>query len=216
MPTSVKKGRFIVVEGLEGAGKSTAVDSVVQFLASHDITCIQTREPGGTKIGECLRHIIKSGLDGDILVPRAELLLIYAARLQLLEQVIRPALKAGTWVVTDRFELSTFAYQGGGRQLDTAMIETLSTFCLQGLKPDQVFFLDIMPEQGLMRAKARGEIDKIEQESCAFFSRVYHTYHERLAMMQHVKVISASLSLEQVREHIHTTLEQMIHEHITE
>jgi dTMP kinase len=214
MPESNKKGRFIVIEGLEGAGKSTAVDNVIQFLESHEIPCIKTREPGGTKIGECLRNLIKSGLDGETLFSRAELLLIYAARLQLLEQVVRPALKAGTWVVTDRFELSTFAYQGGGRQLDMAMIEELSAFCLQGLKPDQVFFLDILPEQGLMRAKARGEMDKIEQESRAFFSRVYHTYHERLAMMQHVKIIPATLSIEQVREQMHATLAQMIHETI--
>ncbi len=208
------KGRFFVVEGLEGAGKSTVVTEIIQFLSAHSIPCIKTREPGGTKIGECLRNLIKAGLDGETLEPQAELLLLYAARTQLVEQVIRPALQAGTWVICDRFELSTFAYQGGGRQLDIEMIETLSQLCLHGFKPDHTIFLEIMPESGLARAKTRGEIDKIEQESRAFFSRVYHTYHERLAAMQHVTMIQAALPLEKVIEQVHAVLKPMIPENV--
>ncbi|OGV25411.1 MAG: dTMP kinase [Legionellales bacterium RIFCSPHIGHO2_12_FULL_37_14] len=207
----VKKGKFIVVEGLEGAGKSTVVESASAFLHQHGIRCIKTREPGGTKIGENLRHIIKSGIDNETLVARAELLLIYAARVQLLDTIIKPALESGTWVISDRFELSTFAYQGGGRQLDKSIIQEISQFCLQGFKPDQTLFLDIMPEQGLKRAKQRGEeIDKIEQESRAFFSRVYHAYHECISALPNVDIISATLPIDEVLQAVHKALAQTL------
>lgn len=209
-----KKGKFIVVEGLEGAGKSTIVTCIVDFLQAHGISCLKTREPGGTKIGENLRQIIKTGIDDESLVARAELLLIYAARVQLLETVIKPALLAGTWVISDRFELSTFAYQGGGRQIDKDIIKEISHFCLQGFKPHQTLFLDIMPEQGLKRVRERGEeIDKIEHESCAFFSRVYHAYHECIANMSNVSVISAILPLEKVMQETHHALSSLLNIH---
>ncbi len=192
------KGRFLVVEGLEGAGKSSTVQCMVDYLTQAQIPFIQTREPGGTQIGETLRTLIKSGLDGERLYPQSELLLIYASRVQLVEQVIRPALNEGTWVICDRFELSTYAYQGGGRQIDTSTIDMLSAFCLHGLKPDLLFYLDIMPEMGLSRAKLRGEFDHIERESQAFFSRVYHMYHERLSAMHYARRIDATLPLEKV------------------
>lgn len=209
-----KKGKFIVVEGLEGAGKSTIVTCIVDFLQAHGISCLKTREPGGTKIGENLRQIIKTGIDDESLVARAELLLIYAARVQLLETVIKPALLVGTWVISDRFELSTFAYQGGGRQIDKDIIKEISQFCLQGFKPHQTLFLDIMPEQGLKRVHERGEeIDKIEHESCAFFSRVYHAYHECIANMSNVSVISAILPLEKVMQETHNALSSLLNIH---
>lgn len=209
-----KKGKFIVVEGLEGAGKSTIVTGVVDFLKAHGISCLKTREPGGTKIGENLRQIIKTGIDNESLVARAELLLIYAARVQLLETVIKPALEAGTWVVSDRFELSTFAYQGGGRQIDRTIIQEISQFCLQGFKPHKTLFLDIMPEQGLKRARERGEeIDKIEHESCAFFSRVYHAYHEYIAKSSNINIISATLPLNQVMQEVHSVLSSILNIH---
>lgn len=112
-----KKGRFIVIEGLEGAGKSTAVQGLYDWLQSRHIPCIQTREPGGTQIGECLRKLIKSGLNEEKLYVQSELLLLYAARVQLVEQVIQPALQAGKWVVADRFDLSSYAYQGGAGEV---------------------------------------------------------------------------------------------------
>lgn len=106
-------GKLIVIEGLEGAGKSTAVNLVVELLSQKKISTITTREPGGTKIGEILRSIIKNPEYNNVLDDRSELLLLYAARIQLIEQVIKPALNAGQWVIADRFELSTLAYQGG-------------------------------------------------------------------------------------------------------
>lgn len=194
------QGRFIVVEGLEGAGKSSVVEALVENIKSRGKSCIQTREPGGTQIGEVIRGLIKSGCADERLLPESELLLLYAARMQLLHQVIQPALASGTWVVSDRFELSTYAYQGGGRQLDTEMIDRLSVFCLKGFKADCIFFLDIMPEQGLIRASSRGQLDHIETESKTFFSRVYHAYQSRIALMPEVIRIDAGQSLPQVME----------------
>lgn len=123
---SLKTGKLIVIEGLEGAGKSTAVATVADLLTQAGIKTITTREPGGTEVGEQLRSIIKNPKYKDILDDKSELLLLYTARVQLLEEVIKPALQ-GTWVIADRFELSTMAYQGGGRGLSQAMIH-LSEF----------------------------------------------------------------------------------------
>jgi dTMP kinase len=188
------RGRFIVIEGLEGAGKSTAVQGLSDWLGKQGIPVVQTREPGGTRIGECLRSLIKIGLDEERLCVQSELLLMYAARTQLVDQVIRPALAAGQWVISDRFDLSSYAYQGGGRQIDLQMIDALSSFCLQGLVPDRLFFLNISPEQGLARVKSRGApTDHIEQESLAFFRRVYQGYQERLALMPWAVQIDACL-----------------------
>jgi len=112
---NINKGHCIVVEGLEGAGKSSAINAIKQFLENLKLKVVLTREPGGTRVGETIRHLIKEKTVAEPLQPRAELLLMYASRVQLLENIIKPALKLGSWVVADRFELSTWAYQGGGR-----------------------------------------------------------------------------------------------------
>lgn len=201
-----KQGKFIVVEGLEGAGKSTALALIQQELINRGIDVITTREPGGTEIGEGVRQWIKSRALREPLDSRAELLLVYASRIQLIEHVIRPALSQGTWVLADRFELSTFAYQGGGRQLDKKMITHLSAFCVGALQPNLTLFLDIPPEIGLKRAMKRGKIDRMEKESMHFFKRVYDTYHEQLARMKNVAIIDASMPLKQVHEAIYDAL----------
>ena len=209
----VKLGRFIVVEGLEGAGKSTVVNIMMQYLKQHNIPTLSTREPGGTKIGEALRQLIKHGLEGETLVPRAELLLMYAARVQLVETTIRPSLAQGTWIIADRFEWSTYAYQGGGRRIDAQVIQTISQAALQGFEPDNTVYLDIAPEQGLMRAKARGEIDLIEQESLDFFHRVAQVYHEKIRNTQQVTVLDAAQSLPWMRDQIEHLLQSLMHHH---
>ncbi|MDX2345856.1 MAG: dTMP kinase, partial [Legionella sp.] len=114
-------GQFIILEGLEGAGKSTALTTIKRFLAPYVPELITTREPGGTHVGETVRELIKHAPDAEPLEAHAELLLFYAARVQLIEQVIKPALARGAWVLADRFELSTWAYQGGGRELNQQM-----------------------------------------------------------------------------------------------
>ena len=200
------KGHFIVIEGLEGAGKSTALHTIKRLLGDHVPEIITTREPGGTRVGEVARHLIKEPTPDEILDARAELLLLYASRVQLVEQVIKPALARGCWVIGDRFELSTWAYQGGGRKLDREMIGHLSSFCLQNFKPDLTIFLDISPELGLKRALKRGKADRIEQESLNFFQNVYRSYHEQLKKMNNVAIIDASLPLPAVQNTIRQVL----------
>jgi dTMP kinase len=203
------KGRFIVVEGLEGAGKSTAISTIKRYLANKVPELIMTREPGGTHAGEVVRDLIKEITPTEPLVPLTELLLFYAARVQLLEQIIYPALQKGSWVLADRFELSTFAYQGGGRKLDESLIQQLSQLCLKGFKPDLIFFLDVKPQQGLQRARMRGTTDRIEQESLAFFTAVYHSYHQHMKAMDNVVMIDASQPLPVVQSEIRARLEQL-------
>jgi dTMP kinase len=203
---NVNKGHCVVVEGLEGAGKSSAINAIKQFLENLKLKVVLTREPGGTRVGETIRHLIKEKTVAEHLDSRAELLLMYASRVQLLEHVIKPALNLGSWVVADRFELSTWAYQGGGRKLDKEMISHLSNFCLKDFKPDLVIFLDIRPEKGLERALHRGKFDRIEQESLDFFNDVYNGYHEQIKTMNNVVVIDASLPLAVVRKSIMTAL----------
>ena len=204
----VERGRFIVVEGLEGAGKSTALSTIKRFLSPLVPELVTTREPGGTRVGEAARQLIKTKNPDEPLDARAELLLFYAARVQLVERVIRPALDRGAWVLADRFELSTFAYQGGGRKLDPDIINTLSAFCVQGLKPDLTIFLDLTPEEGLARVLKRGKMDRIEEESKLFFDAVYSSYHAHLATMDAVIKIDATKPLGSVQNVIRRSLEQ--------
>lgn len=209
----LNSGRFIVVEGLEGAGKSTALEVIKQVLTPHIPELVITREPGGTRVGEVARGLIKETFPDEPLDPRAELLLFYAARVQLIEQVIRPALKRGAWVLADRFELSTLAYQGGGRKLSSTMIEHLSTFCIQNIKPDLIIFMDVAPEQGMQRVVARGETDRIEQESMVFFNKVYNSYHDHIKRMDNVVMIDASKPLSDVQHSIRCALEKYMLDH---
>lgn len=209
----VKKGHFIVVEGLEGAGKSTAINVIKRFLAPLVPELIVTREPGGTHVGDIARRLIKDIIPGEPLDARAELLLFYAARVQLMQRVVYPSLDRGTWVLADRFELSTFAYQGGGRKLDASMISQLSAFCVGDFKPDLIIFLDVKPELGLQRAYARGKTDRIEQEALAFFQDVYNCYHYHLKSMDNVVLIDASKPISVVRRSIKAALETYVNEH---
>lgn len=199
-------GKLIVIEGLEGAGKSTAVSTVVGFLTQLKIKTITTREPGGTAIGEVLREVFKNPEYKGVLDDKSELLLLYTARIQLLKEVIKPALSQGTWVVADRFELSTLAYQGGGRGLDQEMIQHLSAFALNGFKPDLTLYLDISPEEGMKRARLRGEFDRIEQQSMEFFHRVHEHYMQHVSMNPNSVVIDASRSLREVQHAIQNAL----------
>lgn len=203
-------GKLIVIEGLEGAGKSTAVDTVLELLSLRNIKTITTREPGGTEVGEILRRIIKNPEYKDSLDDRSELLLLYAARIQLVEQVIKPALRQGLWVVADRFELSTLAYQGGGRGLDQDVIKKLSAFCLNGFTPDLTLYLDITPELGMQRARLRGQFDRIEQQSIDFFYRVHETYIKYIKTAPDMALINASLSLHEVQHEIQIAMNQFI------
>lgn len=200
-------GKFIVIEGLEGAGKTTAINTVARILKQHHISDLQfTREPGGTPIAEALRNIIKNGLDNEPLTDKAELLMLYAARIQLVDNVIKPALKMGKWVIGDRHDLSTQAYQGGGRQIDKVFIETLQAQVLGDFKPDLTLYLDIVPELGLMRARSRGQLDRIEQQSLPFFERIRQRYLQLAERDNTIVTIDANKSIEEVTAQIETIL----------
>ncbi|WP_392564497.1 dTMP kinase [Orbus wheelerorum] len=200
-------GKFIVIEGLEGAGKTTAIQTITRVLNQNKINqLVYTREPGGTPIAEILRDIIKNGVAGDPLTNKAELLIFYAARIQLIDNVIKPALSANKWVIGDRHDLSTQAYQGGGRKIDPHFMAMLRENVLDGFKPDLTLYMDITPELGLKRAKARGQLDRIEQESLDFFNRIRCQYLDLARQDSSIITIDASKSLEKVTKAIEDAL----------
>lgn len=166
-----KKAKFIVIEGLEGAGKSTAIKFIRNYFAVKKISAIYTREPGGTFLGEKMRKLLITPFKEESLCPESELLLMYATRMQHVDKLIKPALKSGKWVVSDRFNWSSLAYQGGGRLLGFNKVKQLNDLLLQSFSPDLTIYLDIDPEIGLARAKSRNKLDRIEQEQIDFFTR---------------------------------------------
>ncbi|WP_040977051.1 dTMP kinase [Necropsobacter massiliensis] len=206
----MKSGKFIVVEGLEGAGKTTALQTVVQTLHAEGVTdLVFTREPGGTPLAEKLRQLIKYESEEPI-TDKAELLMLYAARIQLVENVIKPALAQGKWVIGDRHDLSSQAYQGGGRQIDQRLLQTLKHTVLQDFEPDFTLYLDIDPAVGLARAKGRGELDRIERQQLDFFHRTRARYLELVQANPKVVMIDAGRDLAQVGADIQAAVRNFV------
>ncbi|MEI4981013.1 dTMP kinase [Aeromonas caviae] len=202
--------KFIVIEGLEGAGKSSAVRYVTDYLQAHGVARIEcTREPGGTPLAERMRAIVKEVHDERLTV-EAELLLMYASRVQLVETRIKPALADDIWVVGDRHDLSSQAYQGGGRGIDANLIGAIKRAVLGDFKPDLTLYLDIDPAIGLQRARHRGELDRIELEQIGFFERTRQRYLELAASDDSIQVIDAGLPPEQVKAAIEAALEHYL------
>lgn len=199
--------KFIVVEGLEGAGKSTAINAILDTLNQFGVDqIVNTREPGGTVLAEKMRSLVKEEHDGEVLQDMTELLLMYAARVQLVENVIKPALNAGNWVVGDRHDMSSQAYQGGGRQIARSTMENLRETTLKGFKPDLTLYLDLDPRVGLERARGRGELDRIEKMDISFFDRTRERYLEIAASDESVFVINAEQEIANVAKDIKVTL----------
>jgi dTMP kinase len=167
---------FLTVEGVEGVGKSTHIETIKNFLDERDIPCILTREPGGTPVAERIRELLLAVHEDEALCELSELLLVFAARAQHLERVVKPALAQGKWVICDRFTDATYAYQGGGRGLDVAIIAGLESLVQGELKPDLTIILDLDPRIGMRRASERGELDRFEREQIEFFDKVRRTY----------------------------------------
>ncbi|TDQ57972.1 thymidylate kinase [Mesocricetibacter intestinalis] len=190
--------KFIVIEGLEGAGKTTAVNAIRSLLRARGIDFITTREPGGTPIAEALRRLWKEGCEGEHTTDKAELLMLYAARTQLVETLIRPALAAGKWVIGDRHDMSTQAYQGGGRGLEDKLLNQLKQAVLGDFEPDLTLYLDIDPQLGLARARGRGALDRIEQQNIEFFTRARSRYLQLVRNNPKAVLIDASQSAEKV------------------
>ena len=202
--------KFIVIEGLEGAGKSTAIGHIMSVLNTHNIqNVVSTREPGGTPLAEAMRALVKEAHADEELTIQSELLLMYAARSQLVERVIKPALASGQWVVGDRHDLSSEAYQGGGRGLKDIMAP-IKDAVLGDFKPDLTLYLDIDPTLGLSRAQARGELDRIEQNALSFFQRAREVYLEAARNDSSVVKIDASQSIDKVAQDIEDALVSFI------
>ena len=203
----MKQGRFVVIEGLEGAGKTTAIQTVLQWLCGQGHQVVQTREPGGTPLAEQIRTLVKS-VQQEQVSAVTELLLMYAARAQLADNVIRPALARGDWVLADRHDLSSRAYQGGGRKIPDNVLDPIRQLVLAGLRPDLTLYLDIDPAIGLQRARARGELDRIEQEQLEFFQRARAKYLAIAASEPNIVVINAAMPLDDVQQQLRQALEQ--------
>jgi dTMP kinase len=204
------RGKFISIEGGEGAGKSTMMERISAWLDSRGHEVIKTREPGGTVLAEKIRAIL---LDDEHmeLCSQAELLLMFASRAQHLEELIRPALQKGHTVLCDRFTDATWAYQGGGRQMPSDLIAGLEQMVHGDLQPDLTLLLDLPVELGLARASRRSEADRFEQESMRFFERVRQAYLDRAASQSgRFAVIDASGDVEQVWSQIEAVLEKRL------
>ena len=204
------RGKFIVVEGLEGAGKSSVIGVIVEALKKTGKRVEQTREPGGTPMAEAIRECVKHDWH-EMVSEETELLLMYAARGQLLTNKILPSLDTGAWVVGDRHDLSSQAYQGGGRGVSEKTMTAISDIALKGFKPDLTLYLDVDPAVGLERARGRGELDRIEQAGLAFFERTRAKYLELAEQDDSIVVVSAMQSMEKV----HQDVIAVIHHYIT-
>lgn len=189
----MRRGRFITLEGGEGAGKSTQLQTVAACLTAAGIPFLTTREPGGTPRAEAIRGLLLSPGEAEPMASETELLLMFAARAQHVKQRIEPALAAGTWVLCDRFTDATRAYQGGGRGLDLSQIEALAAWVHGDCWPDLTLLLDVPAAQGLARAEKRSAKDRIEQEALAFFERVRaHYLAQAAAEPKRFRVIDAA------------------------
>ncbi|MGX5724993.1 dTMP kinase [Metapseudomonas otitidis] len=203
-------GLFITLEGPEGAGKSTNRDFIASRLRERGVEVLLTREPGGTPLAERIRELLLAPSDESMAVD-TELLLMFAARAQHLDRVIRPALEAGQVVLCDRFTDATYAYQGGGRGVSMARIAELERFVQGGLRPDLTLVFDLPVEVGLQRAAARGRLDRFEQEDRSFFDAVRQTYLERAAQApERYRVIDAAKPLADVQRYLDALLPELL------
>lgn len=202
--------KFITIEGIEGVGKSTAVQFIQGYLTQHNLQFILTREPGGTPLAEQLRQALLTQTE-ETVTPDTELLLMFASRAQHIANVILPALQAGKWVISDRYVDASYAYQGGGRKIDMAKLRILDEWIVEDVQPHATILLDAPPEIGLARAKHRGEHDRIEQEKKEFFERVREVYLKRAeAYPARFWVIDATRSLAHVQKDLLDCLKKII------
>lgn len=200
-------GKFITFEGIDGAGKSTHIESVRALLAARGKTIVMTREPGGTELGEAIRGLFL----GRTMSPASEALLVFAARREHLERVVWPALERDDWVLCDRFTDATFAYQGGGREMGFDRIQALADWVHPGFGPDLTLLFDLPPDAAHDRVAHRGQLDRIESEVSDFHVRVRDAYLLRAAAEpERVKVLSSDQSKETVRARVLACVMQLL------
>ncbi|KZZ62865.1 dTMP kinase [Oleiphilus sp. HI0125] len=204
------RGKFITVEGGEGVGKSSNIEFIANTLREKGIDCIVTREPGGTPLAEEIREVLIARRDEKV-CPDTELLLMFAARAQHLNEKILPALDAGTWVVCDRFTDATYAYQSGGRELPSEKVANLENFVQGDLRPDVTLLLDAPIEVGMARASKRAALDRFEEEEIDFFNRVRNNYLERASEdPERFVILDASQTLEEVQSDLALKLSELM------
>lgn len=199
-------GKFITLEGSEGAGKSTAMQAVQSWAQQAGLDFVITREPGGTPLAEKIRELLldknHTSMSDD-----TELLLMFAARAQHISELIQPSMAAGQWIICDRFTDATYAYQGGGRGIANERIAQLEQWVQGKLRPNLTLLLDLPVEQGLARAGQRGDLDRFEQEQTAFFERVRAAYLDRAQQFpQQYRIIDAAQDIDRVRDQIFQVL----------
>ncbi|MDP1557639.1 MAG: dTMP kinase [Nitrosomonas sp.] len=202
----MNKGKFITLEGIDGAGKSTQLIWLTEFLQRSGQNVVVTREPGGTLLGEKLRDLL---LDSSLTMhAETEVLLMFAARREHLDKVILPALARGDWVVSDRFTDASFAYQGGGRQVETARLETLEQWIQGTLQPDLTLYFDVPVALGMTRVSRLKSADRFEKEQTDFFQRVREAYLKRVKKFpDRIHLIDSTQSVEVVQAAIKHTIE---------
>jgi dTMP kinase len=203
----MSRGKFITIDGLEGAGKSTQIDFIKKYLSDRNRDVFLTREPGGTDLGERLRALL---LDKNIdaMNPDTELLLMFAARNEHVKKVIVPKLEQGVWVISDRFTDASYAYQGGGRGIPLERIGELEQWTLQDFVPDMTFLLDLDVELGLSRVEQRGEKDRFEEEHRDFFNKVREIFSNRASKYpERIKLIDASKNIDETSSQIKKILD---------
>lgn len=207
---SGNKGLFITFEGVEGAGKTTNIEFIADEIQKTGREFVLTREPGGTKTGEAIRHVLLSK-DLPEMHHDTELLLMFAARAEHLQRIILPALNAGKWVLCDRFTDASYAYQGGGRGIDIARIATLEQWVQGDLRPDYTFLFDLDADTGMSRVRSRGETDRFEQQHIDFFNRVRQQYLKLAAdNKERYRIIQAQHDLETVQQQISEILSELL------
>ncbi|CAM3641861.1 dTMP kinase [Parendozoicomonas haliclonae] len=202
LTSDASQGFFLTVDGGEGAGKTTTLEFIARWLEEQGIDYVRTREPGGTPFAERIRELLLQASDEKV-CDMTELLLVFAARAQHIEQVIKPALAAGKLVLCDRFTDASFAYQGAGRGLDLNALSTLENLVHGDLQPDMTLLLDISVAEGMARAGARGALDRIELEKHDFFERVRQGYLDRAAAhADRFVIIDAAKTIPEVQAQI--------------
>lgn len=204
-------GQFITLEGGEGAGKSTNLAFIRDWLSNRDIPFVMTREPGGTELSEKIRTLLLDK-SNDKMTTECELLLVFAARAQHIDEVIKPALAEGKWVVSDRFTDATYAYQGAARGLGFDRIKLIEDWVQQGFAPNKTFIFDLPVQIGMQRVRSRGgEIDRFEQEKIEFFEQVRQAYLTRASQTpERYCVLDASQALDQVQAQIQKQLNFLV------
>lgn len=208
MALEQQRGRFISLEGIDGAGKSTHLAFIRDWLAQHGVNAVFTREPGGTPLGEKIRELLLA-VDTEASLD-AETLLVFASRQQLLHSVIEPALAAGQWLVSDRFTDSTFAFQGGGRGVPFERIAELEQWVQHGLQPDLTLLFDLPLEVAAERMSKTRQLDRFEQEKVDFHVRVREAYLRRAAGQPRFAVLDASRSIAEIQVDIAACLQKLL------